>query len=112
MTLQSTLLVGASTAAFIAAASAAKAYTLSPGWVWLTATLALYTLGNLIMLRLISNLGMGVALSLSAVVQLIAVNLVAVVLFGEKLTWTQVAGVTTAVLSVSIFVLGPYLENR
>jgi glucose uptake protein GlcU len=38
------------------------------------------------MLRLISNLGMSVALSLSAVVQLIAVNLVAVMLFAEKLT--------------------------
>lgn len=112
MTLQSTLLIGVCTVAFIAAASAAKAYTLSPGWAWLAATLALYTVGNLIMLRLISNLGMGVALSLSAVVQLIAVNLVAVLLFGEKLTWTQVAGVTTAVLSVSIFVLGPYVESQ
>ncbi|MBW4656839.1 MAG: hypothetical protein KME20_27895 [Kaiparowitsia implicata GSE-PSE-MK54-09C] len=112
MTLPTLLLVGLSTAIFVAAASAAKVYTAHPGWEWLAATLALYTIGNLIMLRLISILGMGVALSLSAVVQLVAVNLVAVLLFGERLTWTQAAGVATAVISVSIFVIGPYLDSR
>jgi glucose uptake protein GlcU len=112
MTLPTTLLIGLSTATFVAAASAAKAYTEHPGWGWLTGALGLYTIGNLIMLRLISDLGMGVALSLSAVVQLIAVNLVAVLLFGERLTVSQTAGVTTAVLSVGIFVIGPYLEGK
>lgn len=112
MTLPTMLLVGTSTAIFVAAASAAKAYTASTSWEWLAGALALYTVGNLIMLRLISDLGLGVALSLSAVVQLIAVNLVAVLLFGERLTFSQAAGVSTAVLSVGIFTLGPYFEGR
>lgn len=112
MTIQSTLLIGAATAAFIMAASVAKIYTLNPRLAWLAATLLLYTAGNLIMLRLIGSLGMSVALSLSAVVQLVAVNLVAVAVFGEKLSWTQLAGVTTAVLSVGIFALDSYLESR
>ncbi|HTN62354.1 MAG TPA: hypothetical protein VL147_12515 [Devosia sp.] len=112
MTLLTTLLIGASTAVFVIAASAAKAYTTSPGWEWLAATLVLYTIGNLIMLRLIGALGMGVALSLSAVVQLVAVNLVAVLLFGEKLSSSQAAGVLAAILTVGIFVLGPYFEAR
>lgn len=57
-------LIGASTVAFLAAASAAKAWALSQNsWLWLGLTLILYTLGNLIMLRLIREVGMGIALS-------------------------------------------------
>ena len=74
---------------------------------WLVATLALYTIGNLIMLRLIRDLGMGVALSLSAVVQLVAVNLVAFAVFGERLSAIQSTGIVLAIISVAMITLFP-----
>jgi multidrug transporter EmrE-like cation transporter len=102
----STLLLGTSTLVFVAAASAAKSWALSNNnWLWLVLTLALYTVGNLIMLRLIRDVGMGVALSLSAVVQLVAVNIVALAIFGEKVAPLQVVGIVLGVVSVLLITL-------
>lgn len=108
MTPTSTLLIVASTITFVGAASAAKAWALSANSIaWLVLTLVLYTLGNLIMLRLIRDIGMGVALSLSAVVQLVAVNAVAFAFFGERVSAVQGAGLFLAVLAVTLITLGP-----
>lgn len=101
-----------STAIFIAAASAAKWWTLAPGFGKLALTLALYTLGNLIMLRLIRDFGMGVALSLSAVIQLIAVNIVAFAYFGERVDPVQGAGILVAILAVVLVTVGPWVTGR
>ncbi|MCO6392151.1 hypothetical protein GTW25_14045 [Aliihoeflea aestuarii] len=104
----STALLAASTIIFVSAASAAKAWTLSANnFAWLALTLVLYTVGNLIMLRLIRDVGMGVALSLSAVVQLVAVNLVALAFFGERVSGVQAAGLVLAVIAVAMITLGP-----
>lgn len=108
MTLASSLLLATSTLVFVGAASTAKAWALSANsMAWLVATLALYTIGNLIMLRLIRDLGMGVALSLSAVVQLVAVNLVAFAVFGERLSAIQSTGIVLAIISVAMITLFP-----
>ena len=101
-----------STAIFILAASAAKSWTLSPGHGKLALTLVLYTLGNLVMLRLIREFGMGVALSLSAVIQLIAVNIVAFAFFGERVDVVQGAGILVAILAVALVTFGPYITGR
>lgn len=101
-----------STVVFISAASAAKAWTLAPGYGKLIVTLALYTIGNLIMLRLIREFGMGVALSLSAVIQLVAVNIVAFAYFGETVSPLQGAGIALAIVAVGLVSLGPYLGGR
>lgn len=101
-----------STAIFIAAASAAKWWTLAPGAGKLALTLLLYTAGNLIMLRLIREFGMGIALSLSAVIQLVAVNAVAFAFFGERVGAIQGAGILLAVVAVGLVSLGPYLAGR
>jgi hypothetical protein len=76
--------LGVSTAVFLAAASAAKTWTMTPTLWRLVLVLALYSLGNLIMLRLIREFGMGVALSLSGVIQILAVNVIAFAIFGER----------------------------
>jgi multidrug transporter EmrE-like cation transporter len=102
----------ASTVIFVFAASAAKAWTLAPGYGKLALTLALYTLGNLIMLRLIREFGMGVALSLSAVIQLIAVNIVAFAFFGERVDVVQGAGILVAILAVALVTFGPHITGR
>ena len=106
MTPSISLLLVSSTLAFVGAASFAKVWATSANSVaWLALTLTLYTVGNLIMLRLIREVGMGIALSLSAVVQLVAVNLVAVAVFGERLTGIQSAGVVLAIVSVAMITL-------
>ncbi len=104
--------LGISTVVFLAAASAAKAWTVTPTLWRLVLVLALYSLGNLIMLRLIREFGMGVALSLSGVIQLLAVNVIAFAVFGEKVSTIQGLGLTLAVAAVALITLGPYLTAR
>lgn len=103
--------LGVATALFIAAASSGKAWTLSPSAPRLALTLLLYTAGNLLMLRLIRQLGMATAFSLSAVLQLLAVNLVAILWFGEKIGWIEGAGLCLAVVAVALVTLGPRLGH-
>lgn len=101
-------LLASSTAIFIGAASSAKAWALSANNpAWLVLTLVLYTIGNLIMLKLIRDVGMGIALSLSAVVQLVAVNLVALAVFGERVSGFQAVGLVLAIVAVAMILLGP-----
>lgn len=108
MTFTNLALLASSTIVFIGAASSAKVWALSANsFAWLTLTLALYTAGNLIMLRLVRDVGMGVALSLSAVVQLVAVNVVALAFFGERLAPVQAIGLLLAIASVAMITLGP-----
>lgn len=91
---------------FIAAASAAKNWALSnSSALWLLLTLFLYTAGNLIMLRLIKDIGMGIALSLSALVQLLAVNLVALFVFGERVAPLQGFGLVLAIIAIAMITL-------
>jgi len=104
--------LAASTVIFLLAASAAKAWTLAPSNWRLVLVLALYTVGNLIMLRLIRDFGLGIALSLSAVIQLVAVNVVAFAWFGERVDTLQGVGIVVAVLAVALITLGPYFTAR
>lgn len=91
------------TIAFIAAAAAAKSWAMSTNASgWLCLTLALYTIGNLIMLRLIREVGMGPALSLSALLQLVAVNALAIAVFGERVTVLQGAGIVLAIVAFAM----------
>jgi drug/metabolite transporter (DMT)-like permease len=61
---------------------------------------------------LIRDFGMGVAISLSGVIQLVAVNLVAFLWFGERLGTMQGLGIALAILAVALITLAPYLEGR
>ena len=112
MTLAGALQLVASTVIFLLAATAAKSWALAPGLARLVLTLLLYSLGNLIMLRLIRDFGMGVALSLSGVIQLLAVNLVAFAYFNERVDPIQAVGLALAVAAVALVSLGPYLSGR
>ena len=106
------LQLGVSTVVFLAAASAAKAWAVTPTLWRLALVLALYSLGNLIMLRLIREFGMGVALTLSGIIQLLAVNVIAFAIFGERVSAIQGLGLTLAVAAVALITLGPYFAAR
>ena len=96
-------------AIFIAAASGAKAWALSPSVGKVALTLALYTAGNLLMLRLVREIGMATAFSVSAVLQLIAVNAVAIFVYGERVGLVEGIGLAFAVVAVVLITLAPRL---
>lgn len=103
--------LGISTVIFLLAAMAAKQWGLAPSLAKLLLTLALYSAGNLIMLRLVREFGMSVSFSLSAVIQLVAVNVVAIAFFGERLNALQAIGMVLAIAAVALITLGPYIQR-
>jgi glucose uptake protein GlcU len=112
LSLSGLIQLAVSTVIFLLAATSAKSWALQPGVGKLVLTLALYTVGNLIMLRLIREFGMATAFSLSAVIQLVAVNVVALAYFGERLGAIQGAGVALAILAVALITLGPAIAGK
>ena len=106
------LQLGFATIIFLLAATVAKQWALAPNVGRIVLALTLYSAGNLIMLRLVRDFGMATAFSLSAVIQLVAVNLIALVYFGEKLGVVQSAGVVLAVVSVAMITFGPAAGGR
>ena len=111
MSFSTLLQLAASTAIYVLAAGSAKSWALTPSLAKIALTLALYTLGNLIMLRLVRAFGMSAAFSLTAVIQLVAINAVAILVFGEKLGRIEGIGVVLAIVSVTLIMLGPALSR-
>ena len=111
MSISGLLWLGLSTMIFLVAATAAKSWALAPGFGKIVLTLLLYSAGNLIMLKLIRDFGMSVSFSLSAVIQLVAVNAVALAVFGERVTNIQALGLGLAILSVALITLGPGMTS-
>ncbi|CCV04133.1 conserved membrane hypothetical protein [Mesorhizobium metallidurans STM 2683] len=105
------ILLGISTLIFLLAAAAAKQWGLAPSLGKIVLTLVLYSLGNLVMLRLVREFGMSVSFSLSAVIQLVSVNVVALAFFGEQLNALQATGVVLAIAAVALITLGPHLQR-
>lgn len=104
-------LVVLAAAVFVGAAACAKFYAQDPAWWRLGAALALYTVGNLLVIRVLREVGLGLAMSVSTVVQLIVVNLLAVVIFRERLTGPQYVGVALGVAAVVLMMLPPKAQG-
>ncbi|MNE98641.1 hypothetical protein D3C80_1971860 [compost metagenome] len=64
--------------------------------------LGLYVIGNIIMVKLMREGGLGLAISLSAIVQLVMVNVIAFTVFGERLSLTQAAGVLLGIVAMGL----------
>jgi hypothetical protein len=64
------------------------------------------------MLRLVREFGMSSAFSLSAIIQLVAVNVIALAWFGERLSFMQGSGIALAILAVGLITLGPAIGGR
>ena len=105
------LQLAASTVIYLAAATAAKSWAIAPNTGKMVLTLGLYTLGNLIMMRLVREFGMASAFSLSAIIQLVAVNVIAFGWFGERLSAVQTGGIVLAIVAVGLITLGPLFEK-
>ena len=105
---QPVLLLGIAMLVFLAAASSLRAFAGGAAlWVLLLA-LVLYCVGNLMMVPLMKANGMAVAMSVSAVLQLVMSSLVAVTVFGERPLTIQWAGIALGIMAVTL-ILWPQL---
>ncbi len=96
------LWLAAAMAVFITANSVLRAYV-GNAQVWvLLAALVLFSVGNLMMVRLMRESGLAVAISVSSVVQLVLIGLVAWFVFGERPTGLQIAGMALGVVAVAM----------
>lgn len=92
----------ASTAVFMAANAALKIYAGSGGLWVLTGALALFCVGNFLMVQVMRGEGLGLAIVLSAIFQMVAITLLAAVAFGERLAPLQWAGLALGIVAVAL----------
>lgn len=98
------LWLGMAMVVFVGANTVLRTYSANgQAWVLVTA-LALFTVGNLMMVRLMREGGLAVAISLSSIVQLVAIGLVAWFVFEERPTGLQMAGMALGVVAVALIV--------
>jgi small multidrug resistance pump len=92
--------LGAAMVAFLSAATASRSFVATNNpWV-LGFSLALYCVGNLIMVRLMREAGLGLAISVSAVAQLLVINVIAYFAFDERLTTSQITGIGLGLIAM------------
>lgn len=87
-------------AVFLSGATASRAYITSNNILLLIFSLALYCVGNLMMVKLMREGGLGLAISASAVAQLVLINVIAFTVFGERPSMMQLAGVGLGVVAM------------
>ena len=90
----------ASTVVFMAANAVLKTYAVQGGFWVLAGALALFCVGNTLMVQVMRGQGLGVAIALSVVFQMVAVTLLAMAAFGERPGPMQWAGIALGVVAV------------
>lgn len=102
MTALTFLWLGAATAVFVAANAVLKVYATKGQIPVLIGALALFCLGNWLMVQVMRLNGLGLAIALSAIFQLVAISLMAIVVFGERPTALQIAGMALGCVAVAM----------
>lgn len=92
----------AATAVFVAANAVLKTYAVKGGLPVLAGALALFCLGNWLMVQVMRANGLGLAIALSAIFQLVAISVMAIFVFGERPTGLQLAGMALGVVAVAL----------
>ena len=96
------LWLGAATAVFVAANGVLKGYAVKGGLPVLIGALALFCAGNWLMVQVMRLNGLGLAIALSAIFQLVAISVMAIFVFGERPTALQLAGMALGVVAVAM----------
>jgi glucose uptake protein len=98
----SILWLGAVMAVFVAANSVLRSYAASSHLPTLLGALVLFSLGNVMMVRLMRESGLALAISISSVAQLVLISAVAFAWFGERPTGLQLAGMALGIVAVTL----------
>ena len=96
--------LSASTVVFMAANATLKTYAAKGGPLILIGALALFCVGNVLMVRVMRENGLGLAIALSLIFQLIAITAMAFVWFGERPSPLQIAGLALGVVAITMIV--------
>ena len=96
------LWISVSTVIFSSASAASRLYVSTSNALWVLASLSLYIIGNLIMIRLMREGGLGLAISISAIAQLVLANLIAFGFFGERISTVQMGGIALGLVAVTL----------
>lgn len=99
------------TSVFISAAALSRAYIGTTNSLYLLVSMTLYVIGNLMMLKMMRAGGLGLAVSLSAILQLFLVNIIAFLFFGERLNAAQLAGVALGILYMGLMLMPSPARN-
>jgi glucose uptake protein len=102
MTAGTFLWLSAATAVFVAANAFLKVYATKGGVPVLIGALVLFCVGNWLMVQVMRLNGLGLAIALAAIFQLVAISLMAIVVFGERPTGLQLAGMALGVVAVAM----------
>jgi small multidrug resistance pump len=98
------LWISVSAVIFVSAATASRLYVSTSNMLWVLLSLALYIVGNLIMIRLMREGGLGLAISVSAIAQLVLANLIAFGFFQERISAVQMGGIALGLVAVTLMV--------
>jgi glucose uptake protein len=96
------LRLGAATSVFVATNATLKVYAQKGGLPVLVGALALFCVGNWLMVQVMRANGLGLAIALSAIFQLVAIALMAIVAFGERPTGLQLAGMALGCIAAAM----------
>ena len=96
--------LSASTVVFMAANATLKTYAAKGGPLILIGALLLFCVGNVLMVRVMRENGLGLAIALSLIFQLIAITAMAFVWFGERPSPLQIAGLALGVVAITMIV--------
>jgi glucose uptake protein len=98
------LWLAAAMVVFVTANTVLRTYSAS-GQMWiLIAALCLFTLGNIMMVRLMREGGLAVAIAVSSIIQLVAIGVIAWTVFGERPTGLQMGGMALGIVAVAMIV--------
>jgi multidrug transporter EmrE-like cation transporter len=87
---------------FLTAASTSRIYVSDGRFVVIVIAMLLYVIGNLLMVRIMREIGLGIAISVSTFAQLIMINIVAYVFFEERPAPLQIVGLVLGGVSMGL----------
>lgn len=102
MKFQTLLLLAVTTTIFISASSVLRAYAGGGAFWLLLLALALYLTGNLLVVPLMRDGGLGLPVSILSITQLLTINILAFLIFNERLTAVQMSGVVLGILAMGL----------
>ena len=105
MTAAGLLVLAVAIAIFITAASMSRLYVSDGRVVIVVVAMMLYTLGNLLMIRVMREIGLGAAISVATFAQLVMVNVVAFMVFHERPAPMQTTGIALGALGMLLILL-------
>ena len=102
MSLPTFFVFATTTIIFLAAASTSRIYVSDGRFVVIVIAMLLYIIGNLLMVKIMREIGLGIAISVSTFAQLILINIVAYVFFEERPAPLQVVGLVLGGVSMAL----------